>query len=65
LISGSTDGLVCLYDVSKSNEDDALEQVFIEKPKSWKKTGFFFSRFIMQMDLFQNVVLLNIIQYMQ
>lgn len=27
LISGSTDGLVCLYDVSKSNEDDALEQV--------------------------------------
>jgi hypothetical protein len=41
LISGSTDGLVCLYDVSKSNEDDALEQVFIEKPKSWKKTVFF------------------------
>jgi len=29
LISGSTDGLVCLYDVSKSNEDDALEQVGI------------------------------------
>ncbi|CAF2392314.1 unnamed protein product [Rotaria sp. Silwood2] len=28
LISGSTDGLVCLYDVSKSNEDDALEQVY-------------------------------------
>jgi WD40 repeat protein len=31
LISGSTDGLVCLYDVSKPNEDDALEQVFILK----------------------------------
>jgi len=29
LISGSTDGLVCLYDVAKSNEDDALEQVLI------------------------------------
>jgi WD40 repeat protein len=29
LISGSTDGLVCLYDVSKGNEEDALEQVFI------------------------------------
>jgi len=28
LISGSTDGLVCLYDVSKSDEDDALEQVY-------------------------------------
>ena len=28
LISGSTDGLTCLYDVSKSNEDDAIEQVF-------------------------------------
>lgn len=28
LISGSTDGLVCLYDISKSNEDDALDQVF-------------------------------------
>lgn len=27
LLSGSTDGLVCLYDVSKSTEDDALEQV--------------------------------------
>ncbi|CAF0805159.1 unnamed protein product [Rotaria sordida] len=28
LLSGSTDGLVCLYDVSKLNEDDALEQVY-------------------------------------
>ena len=27
LLSGSTDGLVCLYDVSQANEDDALEQV--------------------------------------
>ncbi|UJR35553.1 hypothetical protein I4U23_028306 [Adineta vaga] len=27
-ISGSTDGLVCLYDVGKSTEDDALEQVY-------------------------------------
>ena len=27
LISGSTDGLVCLYDISKPNEEDALEQV--------------------------------------
>lgn len=29
LISGSTDGLVCLYDVAQSNEEDALEQVEI------------------------------------
>ncbi|CAF1322310.1 unnamed protein product [Rotaria magnacalcarata] len=28
LISGSTDGLVCVYDVSKPTEDDALEQVY-------------------------------------
>lgn len=33
LISGSTDGLVCLYDVSQSNEDDALDQVFINEIK--------------------------------
>lgn len=30
LISGATDGLVCLYDVSKANEEDALEQVLID-----------------------------------
>jgi len=42
LISGSTDGLVCLYDVSKSNEDDALEQVFIEKTEIMEKKRFFF-----------------------
>lgn len=29
LISGSTDGLVCLYDVSQANEEDALEQVSV------------------------------------
>jgi WD40 repeat protein len=40
LISGSTDGLVCLYDVSKSSEDDALEQVFIGKMKLSKKLFF-------------------------
>jgi WD40 repeat protein len=40
LISGSTDGLVCLYDVSKSNEDDALDQVFIESMKSSKNLFF-------------------------
>ncbi|CAF1359359.1 unnamed protein product [Adineta steineri] len=28
LLSGSTDGLVCLYDVKKANEDDGLEQVY-------------------------------------
>ncbi|CAF1647020.1 unnamed protein product [Adineta ricciae] len=28
LVSGSTDGLVCLYDVGKSTEEDALEQVY-------------------------------------
>ncbi|CAF3372290.1 unnamed protein product [Rotaria socialis] len=28
LLSGSTDGLVCVYDVSKPTEDDALEQVY-------------------------------------
>ncbi|CAF0728477.1 unnamed protein product [Didymodactylos carnosus] len=28
LLSGSTDGLVCLYDINETNEDDALQQVF-------------------------------------
>ena len=64
LISGSTDGLVCLYDVSKPNEDDALEQVFVFFFLFLMKFNFY-SRFIMPMVQLENVVLLNIIQFMQ
>ncbi len=63
LISGSTDGLVCLYDVSKSNEDDALEQVSIYYDREFIDK-LLFARFTMQMDRSRNVVLRNIIQYM-
>ena len=30
LLSGSTDGLVCLYDITQSSEEDALEKVTVE-----------------------------------
>ena len=64
LISGATDGLVCLYDVSKSNEEDALEQVWIEVKYPREKKTIWFCRFITRMDRWLNVVLRNRIQSM-
>ncbi|KAJ3306701.1 WD repeat-containing protein 89 [Kappamyces sp. JEL0829] len=39
MVSGSTDGLVCLYDLTSMNEDDSLYQVI--KENSVSKVGFF------------------------
>jgi WD repeat-containing protein 89 len=67
-LSGSTDGLVCLYDLSKTTEDDALEQVIIET-KSTKtnqiNTDCLHSRSTMVMDQLVNVALHNTILSMQ
>ena len=50
LISGSTDGLVCVYDVAQETEDDALLQTFnpdvavVSEGPTWGKKNLSFQK---------------------